>query len=75
MSAETPAVRIERGAAVEAPAARAFVVPRLDILLMLALFVLAIVPRAAWIAYNDRAPQGLNDPTLYALFGDDDRRR
>ncbi len=37
---------------------------------MLALFVLAIVPRAAWIAYNDRAPQGLNDPTLYALFGD-----
>ncbi len=70
MSAETPAVRIERGAAVEAPAARAFVVPRLDILLMLALFVLAIVPRAAWIAYNDRAPQGLNDPTLYALLGD-----
>ncbi len=37
---------------------------------MLALFVLAIVPRAAWVAYNDRAPQGLNDPTLYALFGD-----
>jgi len=43
---------------------------RIDLVLMLALFVLAIVPRAAWVAYNDRAPQGLNDPTLYALFGD-----
>jgi 4-amino-4-deoxy-L-arabinose transferase-like glycosyltransferase len=43
---------------------------RLDLLLMLAVFALAIVPRAAWAAYNDRAPQGLNDPTLYALFAD-----
>jgi 4-amino-4-deoxy-L-arabinose transferase-like glycosyltransferase len=43
---------------------------RLDLSLMLALFAFAIVPRAAWVAYNDRAPQGLNDPTLYALFGD-----
>jgi 4-amino-4-deoxy-L-arabinose transferase-like glycosyltransferase len=71
VSLQTPAVRIERDAALEAPAARAFVVPRLDILLMLALFVLAIVPRAAWVAYNDRPPKGLNDPTLYALFGDE----
>ena len=37
---------------------------------MLALFALAIVPRAVWVAYNDRAPQGSNDPTLYALFAD-----
>jgi 4-amino-4-deoxy-L-arabinose transferase-like glycosyltransferase len=70
VSVQTPAVRIERDTALEAPAARAFVVPRLDILLMLALFALAIVPRAAWVTYNDRPPQGLNDPTLYALFGD-----
>jgi 4-amino-4-deoxy-L-arabinose transferase-like glycosyltransferase len=31
---------------------------------------MAIVPRAAWVAYNDRAPQGLNDPTLYNLLAD-----
>ena len=42
-------------------------VAALDLILMLALFALAIIPRAAWVAYNDRAPQGLNDPTLYAL--------
>jgi 4-amino-4-deoxy-L-arabinose transferase-like glycosyltransferase len=61
---------MERDAAVEASTARAFVVPRLDILLTLALFALAIVPRAAWIAYNDRAPKGLNDPSLYMLFSE-----
>lgn len=44
--------------------------PRLDIVLMLVLFALAIAPRAAWAAYNDRAPKGLNDPSLYAIFGD-----
>lgn len=65
-----PAVSIEREVAAETPAARAFAVPRLDIVLMLVLFTLAIIPRAAWVAYNDRPPQGLNDPTLYALFGD-----
>jgi hypothetical protein len=43
---------------------------RLDLVLCLALFALAIIPRAAWVAYNDRAPQGLNDPTLYNFFGD-----
>lgn len=37
---------------------------------MLAVFALAIIPRTAWIAYNDRAPQGLNDPALYMLFSD-----
>lgn len=75
MSIETPAsVRIERAngphGASAAQAERPHTGPRLDLILMLALFVLAIVPRAAWVAYNDRAPQGLNDPTLYALFGD-----
>ncbi len=79
MSVETPASgRIERPAAVAtvAPAARslqagrAFVMPRIDVVLMLVLFTMAIVPRAAWVAYNDRAPKGLNDPSLYALLGD-----
>jgi|CXWL01.1.fsa_nt_gi 4-amino-4-deoxy-L-arabinose transferase-like glycosyltransferase len=37
---------------------------------MVAVFALAIIPRTAWIAYNDRAPQGLNDPALYMLFSD-----
>jgi 4-amino-4-deoxy-L-arabinose transferase-like glycosyltransferase len=56
--------------AAETPPRRAGPLRRIDLWLMLALFVLAIVPRAAWVAYNDRPPQGLNDPTLYALFGD-----
>lgn len=43
---------------------------RLDVVLCIALFAFAIVPRAAWVAYNDRPPQGLNDPTLYSLFAD-----
>jgi 4-amino-4-deoxy-L-arabinose transferase-like glycosyltransferase len=43
---------------------------RVDLLLCLAIFALSIVPRAAWIAYNDRDPQGLNDPALYMLFSD-----
>ena len=43
---------------------------RLDLILMLALFVLAIVPRAAWVAYNDRPPRGFNDPLFYSLFSD-----
>lgn len=43
---------------------------RITILFCLAIFVLAIVPRAAWIAYNDRDPQGLNDPSLYMLFSE-----
>ena len=51
-------------------APRWFVVPRIDVLIVVLLFALAIVPRAAWVAYNDRPPQGLNDPTFYVLFGD-----
>jgi hypothetical protein len=43
---------------------------RLDIVLALLLFAVAIAPRAAWVAYNDRAPQGLNDPLLYNLLAD-----
>ena len=37
---------------------------------MLVLFITAIVPRAAWTAYNDRAPQALNDPMFYNFYGD-----
>ncbi len=43
---------------------------RLDALLMLVLFTAAIIPRAAWTAYTDRAPQGLNDPLYYNLASD-----
>jgi 4-amino-4-deoxy-L-arabinose transferase-like glycosyltransferase len=43
---------------------------RLDLILCVALFAIAMVPRAAWIAYNDRPPQGLNDPLMYNLFAD-----
>ena len=42
----------------------------LDVALALLMFTMAIIPRAAWVAYNDRPPQGLNDPTLYNLFAD-----
>ena len=37
---------------------------------MLALFVIAMIPRTAWIAYNDRAPKGLNDPVQYNFLSD-----
>ncbi len=72
MSIDTAAsTRVETSSSARAAEQqRSFGVPRLDIILMLLLFTLAIVPRAAWVAYNDRPPQGLNDPTLYALFGD-----
>lgn len=43
---------------------------RLDIVLALVVFAMAIVPRAAWVAYNDRPPQGLNDPVMYNLLSD-----
>jgi 4-amino-4-deoxy-L-arabinose transferase-like glycosyltransferase len=42
----------------------------IEIGLALAVFFVAMLPRAAWVAYNDRPPQGLNDPSLYMLFGD-----
>ncbi|HYM15083.1 MAG TPA: glycosyltransferase family 39 protein [Dehalococcoidia bacterium] len=70
MTLRTHAATTERDTAPGAPALRASPLLRLDLLLMLLLFALAIVPRAAWVAYNDRPPRGLNDPTLYALFGD-----
>lgn len=75
MSIETSApIASDVGVALPAarPAARArpFAIARVDILLMFALFVIAIIPRAAWIAYNDRAPQGLNDPVIYNSQGD-----
>ncbi len=73
MSTEFPApARAEAAAPAPrvAPGARTFAVPRIDLLLMLALFVMAIVPRAAWVAYNDRPPKGLNDPSLYVILGD-----
>jgi 4-amino-4-deoxy-L-arabinose transferase-like glycosyltransferase len=53
-----------------APRPRRFGFARLDLLLMLVLFTMAIIPRAAWIAYNDRTPQGLNDPFFYSFFSD-----
>ncbi len=63
---------MERQQQVERVASRAswFAAIRVDLLLSIFLFTLAIIPRAAWVAYADRAPQGLNDPTLYNLFGD-----
>ena len=75
MSVDTPASQ-RVGAAPADRAATAAVEERtrlnvrLDLVLMLAVFVLAIIPRAAWVAYNDRAPQGFNDPIFYAIFSD-----
>lgn len=74
MSAEVPVpARAEAATAptrVVSVRARRLSVARIDIILLIALFVIAMVPRAAWVAYNDRPPQGLNDPSLYVLFGD-----
>ncbi len=67
MSPKPPAATPARRGAPARRASRAlpFAVPRIDVLIMLLLFVTAIVPRAAWTAYNDRAPRGTNDPVLY----------
>jgi hypothetical protein len=72
LSLETPAAaRAERELpAREKPSARAFAIPRIDIVLMVLLFTVAIIPRAAWTAYNDRAPKELNDPTFYSIYSD-----
>jgi len=63
LTVETPAAtRLERAPSVApvtpAAASRSFAFPRADILLCLVLFVMAIVPRAAWVTYTDRPPQG-----------------
>jgi 4-amino-4-deoxy-L-arabinose transferase-like glycosyltransferase len=74
VSIETPpSQRSEQARAdsrASAPPGRPRAARRVELLVMLALFTFAIIPRAAWVAYNDRPPQGLNDPTLYAYFGD-----
>ena len=71
MSVETPAPPIQRESRAEGvPGIRKPRLRRLDIVLMLLLFITAIVPRAAWTAYNDRAPKELNDPTFYNFYGD-----
>jgi 4-amino-4-deoxy-L-arabinose transferase-like glycosyltransferase len=72
VNVEAPsAVRIEGEVAKATPVARTIAVPRIDIILLLVLFVVAIIPRAAWTAYADRAPQGLNDPVFYSLYSDE----
>jgi 4-amino-4-deoxy-L-arabinose transferase-like glycosyltransferase len=63
-------MRLAPDAAPAATSRRSTFAPRLDLLLCVLLFAMAIVPRAAWIAYNDRPPKGLNDPALYALFSE-----
>jgi len=72
VSAEIPAsTRIEGGAAARDAVRSSWLASiRTDALLMLMLFTAAIIPRAAWTAYNDRAPRALNDPLFYNLFGD-----
>ena len=72
MSLEPPAAVSARGDAPVRGVSRAlsFTIPSVDVVIMLLLFVTAIVPRAAWTAYNDRPPQAVNDPTLYNLYGD-----
>jgi 4-amino-4-deoxy-L-arabinose transferase-like glycosyltransferase len=72
LSAEPPAaVPAPRDAPVRGGLrALPFAIPRIDVVLMLLLFVTAIVPRAAWSAYNDRAPRALNDPTFYVVYSE-----
>lgn len=72
MSVEAPAAdsKLQEATADERSVPRAIVVPWLTIGLCLLLFVAAIVPRAAWVAYNDRTPKGVNDPVLYNLYGE-----
>lgn len=72
MSAEIPATtRAEAEPAPRAwPRLRSIAIPRTEILLVVLVFAVAIAPRITWALYNDRDPQGLNDPALYVLFGD-----
>lgn len=43
---------------------------RIDVVLAIAFFVFAMIPRVAWIEHNDRPPRGLNDPALYVIYAD-----
>lgn len=74
MSIEQAATQADpagRGRAAERPAVLAALIRiRLDLALMVLLFAVAIIPRAAWVAYNDRAPRGVNDPALYMIHAD-----
>ena len=73
MSIDTPAVgtRIEQEVAParERSGLRRLAIARADVIIAVAMFALALVPRTAWVAYNDREPEGLNDPALYMGFG------
>ncbi|MBI2723652.1 MAG: hypothetical protein HYX50_01180, partial [Chloroflexi bacterium] len=70
MSVDTPAAaRLESDPRPhDAPRVPARRLPLAQPLILLLLFTLAMIPRAAWVAYNDREPQGLNDPALYDLL-------
>jgi len=71
VSLDAPAAaRIEPRTSAATRAAPRLASIRLDLVLALAVFAMAIIPRAAWVAYNDRPPQGLNDPVMYNLLSD-----
>jgi len=62
--------RVEQRRAAERTLVASIARVRLDIALALLMFAIAMVPRTAWIAYNDRAPAGVNDPALYMIYAD-----
>jgi 4-amino-4-deoxy-L-arabinose transferase-like glycosyltransferase len=73
LSVDTPATPRPATAPADIPSTRSaggWGISRTDIILALLLFAIAMTPRAIWAVYTDRPPQELNDPTLYALFGD-----
>jgi len=72
VSIDTPAATRAEAAALRRERSQAERLPFIatQALLCLAVFAAAIIPRAAWVAYNDREPQGLNDPTMYNLLAD-----
>ncbi|HXK34359.1 MAG TPA: glycosyltransferase family 39 protein [Dehalococcoidia bacterium] len=76
MTLDTPAAARPRpdDAFTPAPAASgrrtAVRIPYAEVAICLVLFALAMAPRVAWVLYNDREPQGLNDPSLYSILSD-----
>lgn len=72
MSVENPAASRSESLphARERTTSRSIAIDWAMVALCVLVFAMAIVPRAAWVAYNDRAPQGLNDPTIYMFVGD-----